>query len=50
MQIIPSKAPKSFVKFIRWFQDDLIEMEFLELVGSFRRICESIDKITSDNE
>lgn len=39
IQVLPQNAPESFRKFIDWFQSDLNEIEFLELVGSLKRIA-----------
>ena len=42
IQVLPDKAPDSFKKFISWFQTELNELEFIELIGSFRRIIKGL--------
>lgn len=45
LQIIPEYAPKEFVLFIKWAQNELDELEFLELIVSFEEISKSLINI-----
>ncbi len=47
LQIIPKHAPKSFSRFLKWTQNELDEIEFLELIVSFEEIASSISTQTN---
>lgn len=42
IQIIPSLAPNQFIKFIKWSQQELDELEFLELLVTFEELNKAI--------
>ena len=42
IQVVPSKAPPVFATFLRWAQDNLDELDYVELMVAFAEIADAL--------
>jgi hypothetical protein len=45
IQIVLENTPAEMVKLIRWMQENLDELEYVELLSSFEEIAETREKV-----